>query len=85
MKEVEAAAERAAAESAAIIERAMGQAEQLRQRAERDNASQARLFWRARLHAARSASSPACFSFCSSSAGVVIMRLCCRSDADTSS
>jgi hypothetical protein len=42
VKEVEAAAERAAAESAAIIERAMGQAEALRRRAEHENASQAR-------------------------------------------
>ncbi len=40
MKEVEAAAERAAAQSAAIIEEAMAQAEETRRRAEQDTQSQ---------------------------------------------
>ncbi len=40
MKEVEIAAERAAAQSAAIIEEAMAQAEETRRRAEQDTQSQ---------------------------------------------
>ena len=40
VKEVEAAAERAAAQSAAIIEEAMAQAEETRRRAEQDTQSQ---------------------------------------------
>lgn len=40
VKEVEAAAERAAAQSAAIIERAMEQAEDMRRRAARDTQGQ---------------------------------------------
>ena len=42
MKEVEAAAERAAAQSAAVIEEAMAQAEEARRRAEQDTQSRVR-------------------------------------------
>ena len=42
VKEVEAAAERAAAQSAAVIEEAMAQAEEARRRAEQDTQSRVR-------------------------------------------
>ena len=42
VKEVEAAAERAAAQSAGVIEEAMAQAEEARRRAEQDTQSQVR-------------------------------------------
>lgn len=45
VKEVEAAAERAAAQSAAIIEEAMAQAEETRRRAEQDTQSQVWISW----------------------------------------
>ena len=49
VKEVEAAAERAAAQSAAIIEEAMAQAEETRRRAEQDTQSQVQPFAQCRL------------------------------------
>ena len=50
VKEVEAAAERAAAQSAAVIEEAMAQAEEARRRAEQDTQSRVRCLAMSEAH-----------------------------------